>query len=343
MSNNKPIISVILPTYNRANFLPQAFASLKQQIYSDWELIIVDDGSTDNSLTLLKKLIPTLTQHCQIIEQKNQGPAAARNTGIKLARGIFTAFFDSDDVWFPNHLALAMEVFNTNPHFDWLYFACERRQYGTDEILLESTFYTDNIANNLFDCAVPVSENLYQLDNDKGALCQLVEGIDNGLQNSVIKTELIQAIPIPDFRVGEDRLLILQALKQGVTMAFYDAVTVTYYVHESNTSDTNPQSRDFKKRIEALKRLLVSYEATPLLVDLNPVENQAFTRRLAKDYVWKLGFSLELENRAYLRALAAIYKGIKLNPKELSFYKVYLTTLVKMFLYRGVFRLLPRK
>src|SRR5437762_11880112 len=98
-----PAVSIILPTYNRSKFLPQALASIRGQTFADWELIVVDDGSSDDTGELVRALTADVRQSVRYGYQQNQGAYAARNTGLDLARGRYVAFFDSDDVWLPHH------------------------------------------------------------------------------------------------------------------------------------------------------------------------------------------------------------------------------------------------
>jgi len=92
-------VSVILPTYNRAVFLPDAFASVVAQSYLNLELIVVDDGSTDDSPAVLDRLASAYGRPLKIVRQPNAGAYAARNTGLDHATGDMVAFFDSDDLW----------------------------------------------------------------------------------------------------------------------------------------------------------------------------------------------------------------------------------------------------
>ncbi|MFX1500545.1 MAG: glycosyltransferase family 2 protein [Promethearchaeota archaeon] len=103
------LISVIIPTYNRANLIEFAIKSVLNQSYKNIELIIVDDGSTDST----KKIIDSFKDHrIKYIKQKHSGlPAVARNTGLKNARGEFIAFLDSDDIWFPQKLEKQIKLF----------------------------------------------------------------------------------------------------------------------------------------------------------------------------------------------------------------------------------------
>lgn len=98
--NSQPLVSVIIPVYNQAAFILDAINSIKQQIWKNWELIIINDGSTDSLENTLKKLDFQYHYH----RQKNQGVSSARNVGIKKAKGEFIAFLDADDRWTTNHL-----------------------------------------------------------------------------------------------------------------------------------------------------------------------------------------------------------------------------------------------
>ena len=102
---NNPLVSVIIPTYNRAWALAEAIDSVLVQDYNNFELIIVDDGSTDNTPNLLNEFAGKL----KLIRQENAGVSAARNRGIAAARGDFIAFLDSDDTWLPQKLSGQMD------------------------------------------------------------------------------------------------------------------------------------------------------------------------------------------------------------------------------------------
>lgn len=96
MESTKDLVSVIIPTYNRAHLIKRSAQSVLNQTYSNLELIIVDDGSTDNTEEVVKSIDDNRVIY---IKQPNQGACAARNNGIDHARGEFIAFQDSDDVW----------------------------------------------------------------------------------------------------------------------------------------------------------------------------------------------------------------------------------------------------
>ena len=97
VSSLAPLFSIIIPTHNRARLLDAALDSVWAQRLNDFELIVVDDGSTDDTATVLRKYQARLKS----LTQQQSGPAAARNAGARHARGRYLAFLDSDDVWFP--------------------------------------------------------------------------------------------------------------------------------------------------------------------------------------------------------------------------------------------------
>lgn len=120
-----PKISVIIPTYNCFSYIKEAVDSVLNQTYQNIEIIIVDDGSTDNTMQLLTPY----SSQIKYIHQQNRGPSAARNTGIRAAQGEWIAFLDADDIWLPNKLEkqilLAEEKNELDVIFTDFYYLCE--------------------------------------------------------------------------------------------------------------------------------------------------------------------------------------------------------------------------
>ncbi len=114
-----PFFSVIITTYNRAEFLIRAVKSLIRQTESDWEAIIVDDGSTDNTAQALQPFLDA-NPALRYVFQKNLGCVGAKNTGIKLAKGRYLTFLDSDDEYAPIHLETRKAILTENPEIDFL-------------------------------------------------------------------------------------------------------------------------------------------------------------------------------------------------------------------------------
>ncbi len=113
-----PCVSVIIPTYNRGWILKEAVESVLAQDFRNFELIIVDDGSTDNTQDVLDAYI-NACDACGLkiilFKQKNRGVSAARNRGIASASGRYIAFLDSDDLWLPEKLSTQVDFFKENP------------------------------------------------------------------------------------------------------------------------------------------------------------------------------------------------------------------------------------
>lgn len=108
-----PTVSIIVPTYNRAAYILEALDSVFVQTYSDYEIIVVDDGSTDNTAEVLKTLVDQDKIH--YVHQENGGESAARNHGIRLAQGKYIAFLDSDDLFLPSKLEKQVTFLDDHP------------------------------------------------------------------------------------------------------------------------------------------------------------------------------------------------------------------------------------
>lgn len=109
---SEPIVSVIIPTYNRAALLPQALESALAQTFKATEIIVINDGSVDETATVLDM---QYAGRVRVITQSNQGIAAARNAGIRAAGGRYIAFLDSDDRWLPEKLAKQVSYLEAHP------------------------------------------------------------------------------------------------------------------------------------------------------------------------------------------------------------------------------------
>jgi len=110
MTNDHLLVSVIIPVYNRANTLSIAIESVLAQTFKDFEIIVIDDYSTDNSASIATNF----PQVRMIRHESNKGAAAARNTGINTSRGKYVAFLDSDDLWLPEKLQIQINYLENN-------------------------------------------------------------------------------------------------------------------------------------------------------------------------------------------------------------------------------------
>lgn len=139
-----PFFSIVVPAYNGENYIEQTISSLLNQSFRDFEIIIIDDGSTDGTNEIVNKYSSKVTY----IRQMNQGPAAARNAGIEIAKGKYIVSFDSDDLLFP----FALEVYSkVIKHFNDPPFIFSKMHYftGGGEILMERSFNTIECVKHL--------------------------------------------------------------------------------------------------------------------------------------------------------------------------------------------------
>lgn len=118
---NRPTVSVIIPTYNRADTLPRAIESVIAQTFDDWEIVVVDDGSADATPQIFESYGARLGDRFVSIRQANGGCSAARNRGIELCRGGYVAFLDSDDEFLPRKLERQLELFAACPQLSFAY------------------------------------------------------------------------------------------------------------------------------------------------------------------------------------------------------------------------------
>ncbi len=116
----KPFFTVIIPTFNRKAILTRALDSLIVQTEQNWEAIIIDDGSTDETLQYISNFLKE-DNRIQYQPQKNTGAALAKNVGIERAKGKFITFLDSDDAYTPNHLAIRFAILQEFPDIQFLY------------------------------------------------------------------------------------------------------------------------------------------------------------------------------------------------------------------------------
>ena len=131
MPQSNPLISVIIPSYNHARFITAAIESVLAQTYAPLELIVIDDGSTDDSMAVIECYQDQL--HC--IKQLNCGTGATRNRGVSVASGSYLAFLDSDDIWLPEKLAQQVAMFVAKPETDVVFGHAE--QFFDDSVTVD--------------------------------------------------------------------------------------------------------------------------------------------------------------------------------------------------------------
>lgn len=117
-SASSPTVSVVIPAYNAAGFIEKTLDSVRVQTYTDYEIIVVDDGSADDTHRVVEQYLHRNSMLGRCIRQENKGIAGGRNTGMQAARGEFIALLDHDDRWYPQKLDIIMAEFRRHPETD---------------------------------------------------------------------------------------------------------------------------------------------------------------------------------------------------------------------------------
>jgi glycosyltransferase involved in cell wall biosynthesis len=112
---DQALISVIIPSYNHAGFLPESIDSVLAQTYPHYEIIVIDDGSSDNTAEVVRRYAGV-----RYVKQRNQGLAAARNRGVHESKGACLVFLDADDHLLPHHLRTCLDAFRAHPDIGWV-------------------------------------------------------------------------------------------------------------------------------------------------------------------------------------------------------------------------------
>jgi len=206
-----PLISVVIPVHDGARYLASAIASAVGQTYRPIEIIVVDDGSTDDSAAIART-VPGV----RVISQTQQGPAAARNTGIRESTGGLVAFLDSDDTWLPGKLAAQAGYLAQHPGVG--YVLCRLKN-----ILVEGTARPPWL-NPLHLATDPVAESL----------CAML-----------IRRAVLDDVGLLDtqYPIGEDTDWFMRARDRGIEAGCVDAVLVHRRVHAANLSHRAPTLR----------------------------------------------------------------------------------------------------
>jgi glycosyltransferase involved in cell wall biosynthesis len=311
----KPAVSIILPTYNRARFLPQALESIRSQRFTDWELIVIDDGSTDDTPAVLPVLTAGLPQPVRCVRQPNRGAYGARNTGLDLARGEYVAFFDSDDVWLPDYLWECATAARANPDVDWVYAACRIVDHATGRVLEPSTFRVDGQPRPFLRLRTRTAGELNILDDPGTLHCLIASGLFCGLQNSLIRRRVFagRRFPTRHRNEGEDVLAAIRAVVAGHRLAYLDRSLVVYHVHEQNSSAAARQC-SVAKHLRLMAAYMRGYEDLWRELRHHPTAGPLLRQVVAANYFWHLGYNLYWHHGRRREAVAACLRGLWIWP-----------------------------
>lgn len=155
-----PLFSIVIPLYNKENHIMDTLNSVLDQTLTDFEVIIVNDGSTDNSILKIKALIEEY-DFIHLINQKNQGLPATRNNGINMSKGKIIALLDADDIWEKQFLHTIKELYNTFPNAS-VFGTDYLEQYTENQILKTKKNLSKNLKDTFFLVNSFLEANMFQ-------------------------------------------------------------------------------------------------------------------------------------------------------------------------------------
>jgi glycosyltransferase involved in cell wall biosynthesis len=252
-SAENPLVSIIIPFYNREDFLREAVESVESQSYQNWELLLVDDGSTDRSATIAREFVKKQPKCIFLLQHEdNRGASAARNTGIRHATGEYVTFLDSDDVFFPNTIEREVKVFKNNPEADAV---CGTLQCWYSWSLEASAFERD-FTVNLFVELEKLHEPPFLLIHNLRA-----GGRKPGINCVMLKKDFVRRVGVfeEDFRYAwEDQIFWAKVSLRGKIYVM-DACLSKYRQHSASTCAVTAQNGDELRSIKRFPEWLENY------------------------------------------------------------------------------------
>jgi len=139
-----PLISIIIPAYNASTYIFETLDSIRKQTYTNWEIILVDDCSTDNTVKLVKKFLAQISNSVTLItNETNSGVSVSRNVAVANASGSWLALLDSDDIWLSNHLATLINEVNKDSQVDVVFSGFQAFLDNVDNVLFKQEIRED--------------------------------------------------------------------------------------------------------------------------------------------------------------------------------------------------------
>jgi glycosyltransferase involved in cell wall biosynthesis len=306
----RPQISVILPAYNCTEFIQETLDSALAQTYQDYEIILVNDGSTDTEK--LESILENYFERLIYVRQKNGGPAAARNTAIELARGRYLAFLDSDDIWLPDYLETQVAAI-TGENADMIY--SDALLFGM--VQREDESYMVRCPSN----GKVTTESL--LSNE----CNVITSGTMVLREKVLEAGMFNEDPA--LIAIEDFDLWFRMVKLGAKIEYQKKILLKYRVRATSLSGNNIQRG--ARSIQNLKLLRENYELSGSESErLNKSLRLAVARlqfEIGKYHLLQEEFSLAREN---FREANKYYQKFKYSVLEFLL-RVYPQLVLRFF------------
>lgn len=273
-------ISVIMPTYNCANYIQEAINSILTQTLQPEEIIVVDDGSTDNTASIIASI---KDDRIKYLKQKNSGVSSARNMGLNNAIGDFIAFLDADDKWRPTMLEEQASILNNHPEIVFSFTNFVRFSDLTGEVFIDQFSFYPEI--NKISKASTTEGSITVVKED--AFCTLIKfgEIPGYTQSIMYRRDAISNIRFNcDLRICEDAEFTLRVSTKG-KIAFNSKVLLDVRRHSSNA--TADISKITFNKLQAILSL-------QLFNELKPHHKVALNERLVKSYIDSAVISLHI-------------------------------------------------
>ena len=330
----QPLVSVIIPIYNRVRFLPQLFGTLKQQTYSNLEIIIVDDGSHDGSKAWIEHNKSQLAYDTIYIEQDNSGPYAARNNGLKHSSGKYIAFQDSDDEWPNDHIFNLVTFLEGNDEVDWVFGAIERIEYSTGNIVEPSNLIgrKNNIHPFLRLKTIQV-ENFYKVVDDSIGKVSVEHCVPGSTQCALIRSTVFEHHKFDEtFRTAYDRFFAMKLAILGFKFAYTTEIHQIYHIHDNHISLVAGASDEKLKR--SAETMLRGYEQLRKLSS-NPKIHHAIAKETAKIYAWQISIA-EKNLGNYKQSSLALKKAFMLYPQDIRYMKSWAVSILRALFKKNI-------
>jgi succinoglycan biosynthesis protein ExoO len=292
------IVSVVIPAYNAAGFLGNAVASLQAQTLRDWEAIIVDDASTDETVDVANALAAA-DDRIQVMRlERNGGPSAARNVGFAAARGEWIAVLDADDLYLPERLATMVAA---------------AHRLGAD-VLADNQWLRDPAHGAIVRSGLPRSGGPRPLDLTTLYLKSLsASGFDYGTLKPIFRTEFLrrEGVRYRPFRYGEDFVLMAELLAKGARVW---RIPEPGYIYTITTSEIDG-SKSAASRTLVNNNLLMDGNLFVLreYVDrLSAAEKAVIAKRAY--YIEQYNHALEFKNRRRRRDVGGMIESLVRHP-----------------------------
>jgi len=234
--NSKPTISVVIPAYNAAHYLSDTIHSVLAQSYTDWELLIINDGSTDTTESVVNRYCQQ-DGRIQLVTKENGGVSSSRNLGATLAKGELIAFLDADDKWLPNKLAVHAEYMHSHPEVGVSFARVElMNSDGSSMNKLTSNQLTQLQPQEFLYSNPTVTTSNVVIRRD---LFHKMQGFDQTINHSEDMELLFRIASCSDFKI------------EGINQTL-----VQYRIHNTGLSSTLKNMEDgWKKMLEKARQL----------------------------------------------------------------------------------------